>query len=76
MTETIELGLVGGIKVSVLKDEACGEFGVVLIPQTNNGIIPILGVEHVKLLSSKLLEIIDTYCSITYSSKTGEEGET
>ena len=59
MTETIDYGVVGNIKVSVLKDENTGEINVIITPQTNYGIIPMLDIDEVKLLSSKLLEIID-----------------
>ena len=61
MTETIDFGVVGNIKVSVLKDENTGEIDVALTPQTNNGIIPVLDVKQVILLSAKLLEIVDLF---------------
>lgn len=61
MTETIDFGVVGNLKVSGLKDENTGEIDVVITPQTIKGAIPLLNIEQVKLLSSKLLEIVDTY---------------
>lgn len=60
MIETIDYGVVGNIKVSVLKDENNGEIDVVITSQTIEEAIPLLNIEQVKLLSSKLLKIADS----------------